>query len=614
MNNQFQETFELGNKRNQTRLLEQIHQLSIQQKKKLLINILKYPIQQRKQEIMSMLRILMQKIEIFEQFQTDKNEFEAYDYCLLHLQCETFVKNDVIFEIGDQTNNVYIVITGQVSLYLQDDKMKQRQQVFNNQKKCQLNYSDHTLQKLIHLNEIKEWNVFGEQYQKIRINTAVCDMDCQLVILNKEVYQKAIQIMDKKKEQKRMKTFTLNPSFQGLNRKLLNLMLFSFSTQDYKYRDIIYKKDQLDSDVIYIIKQGEFVTYLQKQNVRKQLVIMNEGEFFGDYEAFENVPRQFNVSCHSHFGCLIVIPLQVLYSKLSQFNEQHYLKQLKKLCIKKNKWYKQFEKSIEITQEIYQKYLNGQELKNGIESESSQQIEQVIHDSLQQTSPIRQFKQTQKYLTSIEESQINNKINNNNKQKINKSKNKNFIYIPSPDEMQPLPKVQFLTNRQQDRNLLSTPDRFNKAIKSKMDILKRMNNLSPTNAINFNTLYQKTYYVQLPKQIKLEQNSDKEWPIKATIYLNDLDDRVRYQNNSSRNHNSNSNNNSNRNTKLLLPEQQSLRCEQSELNSQRNSKVEFLNKVQNLTQPKKRRALSLKYKEYLESQFLQKTERSLLLF
>ncbi|CAD8121243.1 unnamed protein product [Paramecium sonneborni] len=632
MNNQLYDTLELGNKRNQTRLLEQIHELSIQQKKLLLINILKCPIQERKQEILQMMRILMQNIDLFQQFQKDQNELEAYDYCLLHLQYDTFEKNTVIYEIGDQANSVYMVIQGQVSLYLQEDisnMMKSRQQSLSldNQKKSQqitkLKYSDHTIKSLIHFNEIKEWKIFGEQLEKKRMNTAICDMDCSLGILTKEQYQKAIQIMDKKNEQKRMKTFTLSPSFQGLNKRLLKLMLSTFSTQDYKFRDIIYKKGQLDSDIIYIIKQGEFVAYLQNQNVRKQLTIMTQGEFFGDFEAFEKVPRQFYVSCNSHLGSLIIIPIQILYQKLSQYNEQHYLKQLKNLCIKKNKWYKQLQLDIEKTQGIYQKYLTVQDLKNGIENDSSQKIQQVS-DAQSQLSPIRLLKNTLNYLTSIEDCQIDNNNNNNNNntnnkqltqnenQKKNKSKNKNYIYIASPDKLQPLPKIQLVSSKQQDRNQLSTPDRFNQAIQSKLNVLKRMNNLSPTDTINLNTLHQKTYYVQLPKQIKLEQHTDKEWPIKATLYLNDLDDKVRYQ---SQNHH-HSNSNSNRNTKLKLPEQLSLRCDQSELTSQRNSKIEILNnilqyKVPNLSKVQKRRALSFKYREYIEQQ---KTERSLLFF
>ncbi|CAD8190797.1 unnamed protein product [Paramecium octaurelia] len=649
MNFQLLDTLELGNKRNQARLLEQIHELTTQQKKKLLINILKCSLQERKQEILQMMRILLEKVDIFQQFQTDQNDLEAYDYCLRHIQYDTFDKNAVIYEIGEYANNVYMVISGQVSLYIYDDifnTTKRRQQSFSvgsdnkTQQKERLKYSDHIIQSLVRLSEIKEWKIFGEQLEKKRMNIAICDIESQVGFLSKETFQTAISIMQRKQEQKRMKSFTLSPSFQGLNKRLLNLMLFSFSTQDYKFRDVVYKKGQLDSDVIYIIKQGEFVVYQQKQNVRKQLAIMTEGEFFGDYEAFEKVPRQFNVSCHSHHGSLIVIPMQILNQKLSQYNEQCYLQQLKKLCIKKNKWYKSFENNIEQTQGIYQRYLTVQDLKNEITKSSAQKIEpiqNVPEIQQQQISPIRELKNTLSYLTSIEESQVSNsnininhntnnnnnkntKTHNNNHHKLltdnennqkQKAKSKNPVYIASPDKLQPLPKIQLVSNKQQNRSELSTPDRFNKVIQNKISVLKRINNLSPEENINLNTLHQKTYYVQLPKQIKLEQHLDKEWPIKATLYLNDLDDRFRFQNNQS-----SQNNNSNRNCNQL-PEQLSSKNENSEQNSQRNSRIDILNNILQYKTPKqqnnkKRRALTLKYREYIESQFPPRTERSLL--
>ncbi|CAK94428.1 unnamed protein product (macronuclear) [Paramecium tetraurelia] len=588
------------------------------------------------------MRIIISKVDFFHQFQVENIDYEAYDYCLKHLTFETFQKNTVIFEKGEQPHNMYVVIRGQVSLYSNDHLIDQtttrkhsvsvdygRESPYANR----IRFSDFKVKSLVRLTEFKDWKTFGEQAildQRLRTNIAVCDIDSALAILTRENYTTAVQILEKKKEQHRMNNFKLNPSFQGLNKKLINLMLFAYQSSDYKFRDIIYKQGQSDSDTIYIIKQGEFLMYQeQKMNeqqqtkVRKQIAIMTTGEMFGDYEAFERVPRQFNVQCNSHTASLIIIPLQSLYQKLSQFNEQHYVQQLRALCLKKHKWYHDFKSSIEQTQEKYQHFLTIQDQKQSHLNNSFNKLDsptKILNDSKQMTdtilcvSPIAELKNTLNYLTSIDDTQgqmneqlveLNTSINNS------KTKNRNTIYLPSPDKLQPLPKIKLVSNRQQERNQLSTPDRFNQVIRNKMTILKRMHNLSPEDSVNINTLQQKTIYVQLPKQVKLEQNIEKQWPIKATLYLNDLDDRMRYHSNNSKLQNCNSSRDSS-----VVYEQLSLRMDGSEQYSQRTSRMGILNNIlqHSVTKRgknKKKRALTLKYREYLESQMQQKTQNSL---
>ncbi|CAD8198990.1 unnamed protein product [Paramecium octaurelia] len=612
------------------------------QKQQLLINILQCPIQERKAEILQLMRIIMSKVDFFHQFQVENIDCEAYDYCLKHLTFETFQKNTVIFEKGEQPHNMYVVIRGQVSLYSNDHLIDQtttrkhsvsvdygRESPYVNR----IRFSDFKVKSLVRLTEFKDWKTFGEQAildQRLRTNIAVCDIDSALAILTRENYTTAVQILEKKKEQHRMNNFKLNPSFQGLNKKLINLMLFSYQSSDYKFRDIIYKQGQSDSDTIYIIKQGEFLMYSeqrmneqQQTKVRKQIAIMTTGEMFGDYEAFERIPRQFNVQCNSHTASLIIVPLQSLYQKLSQFNEQHYVQQLRALCLKKHKWYHDFKSNIEQTQEKYQHFLTIQDQKQNHLNNSFNKIEsptKVLNDVKQMTdsilcvSPIAELKNTLNYLTSIDDTptqmieqqvELNTSINNS------KTKNRQTIYVASPDKLQPLPKIKLVSNRQQERNQLSTPDRFNQVIRNKMTILKRMHNLSPDDSVNINTLQQKTIYVQLPKQVKLEQNIEKQWPIKATLYLNDLDDRMRYHSNNSKLQNCNSSRDSS-----VVYEQLSLRIDGSEQNSQRTSRMGILNNIlqHSVTKRgknKKKRALTLKYREYLESQMQQKTQNSL---
>ncbi|CAD8183645.1 unnamed protein product [Paramecium pentaurelia] len=618
----------------------------MQQHQQLLINILQCPIQERKAEIIQLMRIIMSKVDFFHQFQVENIDYEAYDYCLKHLTFETFSKNTVIFEKGEQPHNMYVVIRGQVSLYSNDHLVDQtttrkhsvsvdygRESPYVNR----IKFSDFKVKSLVRLTEFKDWKTFGEQAildQRLRTNIAVCDIDSTLAILSRENYTTAVQILEKKKEQHRMNNFKLNPSFQGLNKKLINLMLFTYQSSDYKFRDIIYKQGQVDSDIIYIIKQGEFLMYQeqrmneQQQNkVRKQIAIMTTGEMFGDYEAFERIPRQFNVQCNSHTASLIIIPLQSLQQKLSQFNEQHYVQQLRSLCLRKHKWYHDFKSNIEQTQEKYQHFLTIQDQKqnNNNLSNSSKKIDSPIKtnndikqmaDTLICISPITELKNTLNYLTSLDDTtpQINEQqqVDFNTSINISKIKNKNTIYVASPDKLKPLPKIKLVSNRQQERNQLSTPERFNQVIRHKMTILKRMHNLSPEDSVNINTMQQKTIYVQLPKQVKLEQNIEKQWPIKATLYLNDLDDRIRYHSNNSKMQNCNSSRDSS-----VVYEQLSLRMDGSEQNSQRTSRMGILNNIlqHSVTKRgknKKKRALTLKYREYLESQFQQKTQNSLL--
>ncbi|CAD8126530.1 unnamed protein product [Paramecium sonneborni] len=634
---QQQETIELGNKRNQTRLLESINELTMQQKQSLLINILQCPIKERKAEILQLMRIIMQKVDFFQQFQVENIDYEAYDYCLKHLSFESFSKNTVIFEKGEQPHNMYVVIRGQVSLYSNDhliDQTKTRKHSVSvdygreSQYSTRTKFSDFKIKSLVRLTEFKDWKTFGEQAildQRLRTNIAVCDTDSSLAILAKEDYNTAIQILDKKKEQHRMNKFKLNPSFQGLNKKLINIMLFTFQSSDYKFRDIIYKQGQVDSDTIYIIKQGEFLVYQdqseQQIRVRKQIAIMTTGEMFGDYEAFERIPRQFNVQCNSHTASLIIIPLQLLNQKLSQQNEQHYVQQLKSLCLRKNRWYHDFKTNIEQTQGKYQHYLTVQDQKLSNVNNSSKKIEsptKIIKDikQLPETiicvSPITELKNTLNYITSIDDSQINEQQEDINNTVNQKMRNTNTILISSPEKVQPLPKIKLISNRQQERNQLSTPDRFNQVIRHKMTILKRMHNLSPEESVNINTLQQKTIYVQLPKQLKLEQNIEKQWPIKATLYLNDLDDRIRYHSNNQKIQICNSSRDSS-----VEYEQLSIRNDGSEFYSQRTSRMGILNNIlqHSVTKRgknKKKRALTLKYREYLEQQFQQKTQNSLL--
>lgn len=70
---------------------------------------------------------------------------------------------------------------------------------------------------------------------------------------------------DRKKALKSMINFKHSPCFQGLNKKLLNMLLFAFQTSTYKYREIVYRQHQRESDYLYIVKEGNFVIYKYDQ-------------------------------------------------------------------------------------------------------------------------------------------------------------------------------------------------------------------------------------------------------------------------------------------------------------------------------------------------------------
>ncbi|CAK63190.1 unnamed protein product (macronuclear) [Paramecium tetraurelia] len=285
-------------------------------------------------------------------------------------QCK---QDTIVFEKGDRGRDFYIILSGQVGIYIFSNNMEQLQHnkinIRQGIRECVNQLigegvgpnKDQTpeirrillnekIKKLLKVNELHEGDSFGERAlinETGRLATVVCEKQCYFAVLNKQAYKEILQQAQSEKIQQQIKGLQSISTFQGMSRRLLTILLYAFQSQEYKFRDLIYKEGQLNKEEIYLILSGEFIVtekltyYLNQQqlNQTREIAILQKGCIFGDKETFQHLKqRTQTIRCNSDYGKVLCIQLESLVQRLLVIlslnqanNELHLINELKNL-------------------------------------------------------------------------------------------------------------------------------------------------------------------------------------------------------------------------------------------------------------------------------------------
>ncbi|CAD8194646.1 unnamed protein product [Paramecium pentaurelia] len=291
---------------------------------------------------------------------------QALQKCLQRIHLEIYPEDSIVFEKGDRGRDFYIILSGQVGIYifsnnieqLQHNKIIIRQGIreYVNQligqgvgpnkdqtpeiRRILLNEK---IKNLLKVNELHEGDSFGERAlinETGRLATVVCEKQCYFAVLNKQAYKEILQQAQSEKIQQQIKELQSISTFQGMSRRLLTILLYAFQSQEYKFRDLIYKEGQPNREEIYLILSGEFIvtekqkqfTYQQQLNQTREIAILQKGCIFGDKETFQCLQtRTQTIRCYSDYGKVLCIQLESLVQRLLANNELHLINELKNL-------------------------------------------------------------------------------------------------------------------------------------------------------------------------------------------------------------------------------------------------------------------------------------------
>ncbi|KAM3130356.1 hypothetical protein pb186bvf_017559 [Paramecium bursaria] len=510
---------------------------------------------------------------IFKPFQFfNQNDQELTDILIKKLRIERFNQYDIVFEKGDSSQKCFFMLEGRVSIYkIEPSKTQDLEQTQKGNRRHSQSYDytretlnfkqnkiiDKRLQQMVKTQVMIYGQMFGEQALtdiRQRPYTVYCETNCCFAVLSKMEYIDALQAQEKLKHAKNMNNIRNNPYFTCIPKRVLINILYIFEAICFQYRQFVYNQGQINNGYIYIVKEGEFRIY-QKQNDDvlanskiQDVALIEAGALFGE-EAFIGQRRESCIQCNSEQGIIV-------QEKLNQSGDQMLFEIFKQNCLKKKLMFSRMKED------------------HIVKFERKSKSNQQNHTSPDNHNP-----------------SLNTSYDFHEAQ--NKSKN------------QQLPSLQSNTKKSKALDSDYTQQingQFNFIIDMKRQIMNKILNVQ-NNQQDLQQVQQKTIMVQVPKNIVSQINTQR-WPIKACLYLNDID-------------------------KVSVRKSQSLipRCETPDdsvyskrklQNMNKKNKIDILQRVL-INQRKyktktRRRAITLSYRKYMDKNNPSSPDTTLLLF
>lgn len=198
--------------------------------------------------------------------------------CFKKMTLETFDKNQSIIKQGEVGKKFYIIIKGQVKVFVftqayQDRIALQKESNSVNgtpskqhpapkQKKAAPHpvLPEFQLEDLQEVNHQRAGSSFGQLAlinDRPRMATVCSVEECHLAVLNKEDFKSIIQQAEEKKLKEDIDFISNIVCFSQLKKRSLQLILCSLKQNFYNFRELVYKEGEKATN-IYVVKSGEF--------------------------------------------------------------------------------------------------------------------------------------------------------------------------------------------------------------------------------------------------------------------------------------------------------------------------------------------------------------------
>ncbi|KAL4455851.1 hypothetical protein ABPG74_003261 [Tetrahymena malaccensis] len=202
------------------------------------------------------------QFSIFKNNQKLNEQSKELDVKLLlrHLKLEKFDKRQVIFEYGELGQKYYMLLKGEVLLFIPKgiENETQAQSVKLSQQNEEEQYYKKKFPNMFNKKKIIPGDSFGEislLTNQTRTATMVCGEESWLLTLNKEGFDKLIGHIHSQQVLKNTQFLQKFEMIQCLSNNKVHSMLHNITTMKYNYNNIIYTEGQ-EADKIYFIKSG----------------------------------------------------------------------------------------------------------------------------------------------------------------------------------------------------------------------------------------------------------------------------------------------------------------------------------------------------------------------
>ncbi|CAD8124017.1 unnamed protein product [Paramecium sonneborni] len=328
-----------------------------------LIRQLKKPFERRSEDDLYPIERMVRKIEFFQKYFADQGDLN-FSYYFEH---EYATQNTCIINIDSVGDKFYIILQGQVGIYVKPNdvedktsstkllekvKLRFRQAVNNNKfKDYQINKIQSQQSDLVLIKILLPGQSFGEMsliHNRPRDFTAVALQPCHFALIRRQYFKDVVRIGQEKSSMKEMGFFANLEIFEGWNVNSIFQIYKSLQQRSYRMGDLVYQSGEI-ADMIYLIKEGAvdlqqlFIEEKEDDEVRaasplmkqrgkslhRKIATLGKHQFLG-LEDVHSVEQKHRFTCVSSSSdtILLMIPIELYMKRIySQPTSQLYVEE-----------------------------------------------------------------------------------------------------------------------------------------------------------------------------------------------------------------------------------------------------------------------------------------------
>lgn len=189
-------------------------------------------------------------------------------------------KNEIVFEFGSFGELFYIILSGEVAVFIPDKESGEQHRKRSVFAVTQLMQDLDEQIKFIEITRIGAGKSFGElalESGGTRSARIVCSQDSVFATINKESYQKVLSKIEKQEKEGFIEFIRQIPFISHWSKNLLGKLKYSMDVMEYHRGQKIITEGE-PSTYIYIVKTGEYELVKNMENRDKEIKNKNGEE------------------------------------------------------------------------------------------------------------------------------------------------------------------------------------------------------------------------------------------------------------------------------------------------------------------------------------------------
>lgn len=272
-------------------------------------------------------------IQFFKEL-TQKASENAHFMCCQYMRYEFFPAGSFVIRYGEIGTSFYIILQGSVAVKtLEDEKAS----------------SDSALTEVLRLNSGASFGELALEQNKPRSASIKCLENCHLAVLDKTDYKKILLNFVKEKQMELVDFLQSLPLFRKCTKETIRKLTFFFQERICFKNNVIYREGD-NAEYVYIIRTGEFKFFkrlvmrksastsligrqiladrLRKNEVlTAPIVILGNGEIFGEEEVMKECNRDMTCICASNEASILMISKEDFLKRIKSEESWNFVKQ-----------------------------------------------------------------------------------------------------------------------------------------------------------------------------------------------------------------------------------------------------------------------------------------------